>query len=107
MIQSEKIKVSENKDLAGLVNQVLEKRVQGAYANVDVVNYLLHDLNKSGALVHSVDIPNDSGKPSPIEFYRVASKNQTFLDELNTFMKQNAREIEALQTKWKISAGSY
>ncbi|MBF0443320.1 MAG: hypothetical protein HQK54_15540, partial [Oligoflexales bacterium] len=54
----------------------------------------------------SVNIPNDFGKASEVEYYRVSSKNEAVIKSLNEFIKAKAADIAALRKKWSITAGS-
>lgn len=92
------IQLVENDSFQGLVEQALIGRVDGVYANVDVVSYLLENtLQQPGALEFDTSMPYSQGN------YRLSTlKHPTVIDELNQWLHQHADFVHQLKKKYRI-----
>ena len=98
-IKSKKIRLHENRSFTGLLEQVINGRIDGAYINITVSDYHLREIMKRpGALVF------DPGLPHTKDSYHLSTKTQPqLIKKVNTFLKQKKKEIEVLKGKFGIS----
>lgn len=97
-IKSRTIRLIESPGFQGLLNQVLKKRLSGAYVNVTISNYVLeHILHKPGGLVFDPSLPHTKAN------YKVSTvKYGHVLRELNEYMDSNRFEIQQLKLKYRV-----
>lgn len=99
-IESGQIELSENTNFIPLLQQVLMKRVDGAYIEVSVANYYLREhLKKPGALVFDADLPHTEDS-----YYLSSIKYPQIIQEFNEFLTAEQDAIETLQKKYKVGA---
>ncbi len=101
-IQSGHVLLTENSSTERLIQQALIGRIQGAYANIDVIQFILnHQLKQGNALVFDDSLPHTrsnyrlSSIKHPLiiaQFDRWMDKHQTLLNELK--LKYGIRELE-------------
>lgn len=90
--------LAENDNSKLLVKQVLAKRIEGAYANIDVVNYILRkDYKDANALVFDPMLPHTKDY-----YYFSTIKYPKIIDEFNTWLIDNKEFIQSLKTKYGI-----
>ena len=97
-IKSGEVTLSENSSFAGLLRQVLRKRVDCAYINVAVARYQLKTVvKKPGQLVFDPDLPHTRGAYtlSTIQYPRV-------IEEFNRFLADKAPQVKALKREYGV-----
>lgn len=89
------ITLEYNPHVTALLQQVLIGRLDGAYANVDVVQFILREeLGAPGALHFQPLLPHTRS------FYRVSStRHPALIQELNGWLADNARWLDALRLR--------
>jgi ABC-type amino acid transport substrate-binding protein len=98
-ITAGKIKLHENKSFPGLLQQVILKRIDGAFVNIAVANYQLNDvLKKPGLLVFDPNLPHIRGS-----YYFSTIKHPEVIDEFNSFLNKNKEMINALKKKYNLN----
>ena len=97
-MQSNMIKVSENRDIDTLLSQVLRGRIGGAYINIAVANYHLSQvLKKPGALVFDANLPHTKSG------YHLSSlKHPEVIQQFSQFLQLNRNRVSALQKQYKV-----
>lgn len=99
-IKSNRTTLTENASFAALVQQVLAKRIDAAYASVAVVNYQLDKLHMAGALVFNDHLPSGRG------FYRLSSLNHPdVIRELNDWLRQNHAKVMQIKAAHRVEQG--
>ena len=98
-IKNKQVESIENRTLPGLLKTTLAGRVDGAYVNIAVAEYiLLEKLKKPGALVWDKKLPYDKNN------YRLATlRHPETIREFNRFLKEKSLWINALKKTYKIS----
>ena len=98
MADSGKITLVENASFSGLLQQVIAKRIDGAYINVAVADYhLKKELGKPGALVFDESLPY--GKNN---YHLSTMAHKDIIAAFNQFLKENEPLIHALKVKYGI-----
>ena len=100
-IREGKVQLTENPSLTGLIRQGLAGRVDGVYANVDVVRQLLHDMGRDGALVYDPSLPHTTSA------YHVSSiKRPDLVERFDQWMRDDSATVARLAAKYglKITA---
>ncbi len=94
-IDTGKVKVSENASFEALVRQVVAGRIDGAYANIAVVNYQLNKvLAMPGALVFAPQLPYSR------DHYHLATlKHAGVVNEFNIWLRQNGSLVDAMKRR--------
>ncbi len=97
-INSGQIKLYENNNFIPLLKQVLSKRIDGAYVEISVAKYNLHEkMRQSEALVFDPDLPHTK------DFYYLSSiKHNEILKKFNTFLSTEKDAIDQLKKKYKV-----
>lgn len=100
-VKSDKVKLVENISFDALLRQVVAGRVDGAYANVAVVNYQLENvLKQPGALVFAPQLPHSR------DHYHLSSiKHPTVLLKFNAWMKTNHSTVDAMKKRYGVEKG--
>ena len=85
----------ENDSFRGLVEQAIMGRVDGIFANIDVVQHLLtRELKTPGALVFDPALPHTGS------YYHLSTiKHPHVIADFNAWMRENAASINALKQK--------
>lgn len=100
-IKAGQVTVSENPGFEALIRQALAGRVDGAYANVAMVNYQLDQvLRKPAALVFRVDLPNSRN-----DYHLSSLRHPEVVREFNQWLKQNRAAVAALKKKHGVEKG--
>lgn len=100
-IKAGKVAVSENTGFDALIRQTLAGRVDGAYANVAVVNYQLEQvLHKPGALQFRADFPSSRN-----DYHLASIRHPEVVREFNQWLKQNRATVAALKKKHGVEKG--
>jgi len=88
----------ENDSFQGIVEQALIGRVEGVYANIDVVSYLLENVVKRpDELVFDASLPYVSGH------YRLSSiKHPDVIRAFNVWMQSNQMFLQALKAQYRL-----
>ncbi|MCG7623909.1 substrate-binding periplasmic protein [Epibacterium sp. Ofav1-8] len=94
-IESGAVALTENSNFSGMVRQALAGRIDGAYANQDVVRRVLTDLGKDAdALVF------DEGLPHSVSNYHVSSATHPdVVEKFDAWMAANPDVIAELKAK--------
>ena len=97
-INSGEMDIIENNSLAALVNMTLADRVNGAYMNIQSVQYhLINIMKQPNGLVF------DSDLPSYKDFYYLSSlKHNIIVDEFNQFLQQEKLFVSELKEEFKL-----
>lgn len=100
-VSAGKVKVLENASFEALVRQVVARRIDGAYANIAVVNYQLDKvLGMPGALVFAPQLPY-----SRDHYHLSTLKHATVVQELNAWLKQKSSLVEAMKRRHGVEVG--
>jgi len=100
-IKSGKVAVSENPGFDALIRQTLAGRVDGAYANVAVVNYQLEQvLHKPGALHFRADFPSSRN-----DYHLASIRHPEVVRDFSLWLKQNRAAVAALKKKHGVEKG--
>lgn len=91
--------ISENSSLTGLFKQVLNGRIDAAYANPVVAAYFLeHKLNNQNGLVF------DNTRPFTVSLYHMSTiRHIEIMKQFDHFLQVKKREIDQLKHSYKIS----
>ena len=91
--------LSENSSTERLIQQTLIGRIQGAFANIDVIRYIQDNyMNKKDALVFDDSLPHVTGS------YRLSSiAYPGIIEEFNAWMNENAELVKNLKAKYGIN----
>ena len=93
------VEIAENSSFSGLLSQVIKKRIDGAYINLDVANYHLREiLKKPGALVFDPDLPHTKG-----HYFASTIENPEAMKKFNDFLKKNSGDIKKIKEKYQLS----
>lgn len=97
-IESRTIRLVEKPGFQGLLNQVMKKKLSGAYVNITVANHILeHIIHKPGRLIFDPSLPHTKAN------YKVSTvKHVDILQELNEYMDSNRFEIQQLKLKYRV-----
>jgi hypothetical protein len=97
-IQQGDVALSENPSLIRLIEQTLIGRVDGAYASIDVVQYLLeNELNRPGALQFDESLPHDR-----THYHLSSIKHPQVIAEFNQWMQENAALVDSIKRKFTL-----
>ncbi len=90
------VKIQESDSLTGLIKQVLIGRVDGIYANIDVVQHRLLEITHD-----STALRFDNSLPFLKAHYRLSSiKEHRIIEEFNQWMENNQALIHNLKIKY-------
>lgn len=97
-IRSGKLKVAEYKNFTGLVADVRQGKVDGAYLNVLVAQYQLDAVFKANG-----GLEFDAGLPYVESAYHVSTiKHPDVIQRLNLYLQQHRSEVDALKRKHHV-----
>ncbi len=97
-IRSGQVKVAESDNFIPLLKQVLIKHIDGAYIELAVANYYLHEvLEKPGGLVFDPDLPHTNDY-----YYLSTINNPEVIQMFNEFQATEQEAIEQLKIKYKV-----
>lgn len=100
-VSAGKVRVSENASFEALVRQVVARRIDGAYANIAVVNYQLNNtLGMPGALKFAQQLPY-----SRDHYFLSTIKHAAVLREFNGWLKQNGSLVDAMKKRHGVEDG--
>jgi len=100
-VKEGKVKVSENASFEALVRQVVTRRIDGAYANIAVVNYQLNKtLGMPGALSFAAQLPH-----SRDHYHLSTLKHPGVVKEFDAWLKANAGLVDAMKQRHGVEAG--
>ena len=94
-----KVIMGENDSSKLLVKQALAGRIEGAYANIDILKYVLREIyNKPDALVF------DTTLPYLRQYYHLSSiRHPNIIEDFNAWVQQNEEYINSLKNKYGIT----
>jgi len=96
-----KVKIVENASFEALVRQVIARRIDGAYANIAVVNYQLDKvLGTPGALIFAPQLPY-----SRDHYHLSTLKHASVIQEFNVWLRQNGNRVETMKKRHGVEAG--
>lgn len=97
LLKTEAITLLEVDDLPAMIRHGLSGAVDGVYANVQVVNWILKRDNQKNRLVF------DPGLPFVTDYYRLSTiKHPELMIAFNTFLKTQSGPISQLKRKFKL-----
>lgn len=98
-IEAGQVKLSENSNFKALVKQTLGSRVDGAYANVAVVQHVLErEMNMGGALVFDASLPHTKSN------YHLSSiKHPQLIRAFDQWMAANTDVVDALKERYGVT----
>ncbi|HVI51269.1 MAG TPA: transporter substrate-binding domain-containing protein [Candidatus Sulfotelmatobacter sp.] len=92
--------LEENPSFSGLMFQAMNKRIDGAYANVAVANNTLDGMQKPGALIF------DPGLPHTRSSYKLSTlKHPEIIADFNAWMKSKPELVAKLKADWAVEKG--
>jgi hypothetical protein len=98
-IEQGNVTVSENPSLIRLIEQTLIGRVDGAYANIAVVQYLLeNELNRPGALQFDDSLPHYE-----THYHLSSIRHPQVIAEFNQWMQENAALVNSIKQKFDLN----
>ena len=93
-----KVKIIDSASILRLIKQVIAGRIDGAYMNPAVCDYVLRtEMKMEGALVFDSDLPNVEGS-----YLLSTIKHPEILKELDAFIQENKEAIDQMKDKYKI-----
>ncbi len=89
------VKLKENSSFIGMVRQALVGRIDGAYANQDVIRRVLRELGKDEtALVFDENLPHS------VSNYHLSSSNRAdVVEAFNIWLAENGETVASLRSK--------
>jgi hypothetical protein len=92
------LEIIANDSFQGMVEQAIIGRVDGIYANVDVVSYLLNNvIEQPGALQFDTTMPYNRGH------YRLSTiKHPQIISEFNQWLNEHMDFVRMLKIKYNI-----
>lgn len=94
-INAGQVALVENPNFSGMVRQALAGRIDGAYANVHVLDRVLRDLGQDeGALVFDESLPH-----SQAEYHLSSSTRGDIVAAFNDWLAANQETVAALKAK--------
>lgn len=97
-IDQGKVSVLENANFDGLIQQAIFNRVDGIYANVDVVPiYLTENFGMSDSLVYDPSLPHIEG-----HYYLSTMRHPQIIKEFNTYLKDNRSQLEKMKQRYGV-----
>jgi polar amino acid transport system substrate-binding protein len=98
-VEAGHVALVENSSFVGLVQQAAIGRVDGAYANVAVVRYILETvLKEPGALVFDPDLPH-----TPTSYALSSVKHPKVIGEFNAWLAANAVRVAKMKAEYGVS----
>ena len=98
-IESGHVIMGENPILSRVLKLALIGRVDGAYANIDVVQYVLkHELNQPGALTFDPGLPH-----TKTHYFLSSIKYPEVILEFNDWLKANGSLVTQLKRQFALS----
>lgn len=95
------VKVSENVSFEALVRQVVAHRIDGAYANIAVVNYQLDKvLGMPGVLVFAPQLPY-----SRDHYHLSTLKHAAMIEDFNRWMQEHDSRVDAMKKQHGVNIG--
>ena len=90
--------LAENDNSKLLVKQVLANRIEGAYANIDVMSYILRtEYKNANALVFDPSLPHTN------DYYYFSTINYPeIIEEFNVWLSTNKEFVQNLKTEYGI-----
>lgn len=99
-IKSGAVSLEENPSSSGLMLQVINKRIDGAYVNVAVAYSTLDGMGRPG------DLTFDPGLPYTKASYKLSTvKHPDVIADFNAWQKSHADLIAGLKAKWAVEKG--
>jgi hypothetical protein len=96
-INQKKIKLFEQNDVSQIIKFVLAERADGAYSNVDIANYQLNKMGKTGELIFREDLPHSKNS------YQLSSISYPeLIEEFNQWLINNIETVNALKLKYQL-----
>lgn len=95
-VNSGQVKVVENDSFKGLINQALIGRIDGVYANIDVVQHRLSEVTGT-----STALTFDENLPYLKAHYRLSTiQNNLIIAEFNKWLRDNEAIVGRLKSKY-------
>lgn len=94
-----KLKLSENNNLASLLQMGVSGRVDGVYANVVVADYTLREqMKQPGALVFDASLPHTRSA-----YLLSSNRRPELIKEFDDFLSKEKSAIDALKQKYRVN----
>ena len=98
-IKDETVILSENDSIILLIQQTIMGRIDGTYANIDVIQYLLNNtLKKPNALQFDPSLPH-----TRTHYHLSSIKHPEVIEEFNAWMKDNQDLILRIKQKYQLN----
>ncbi|HPO50034.1 MAG TPA: transporter substrate-binding domain-containing protein [Spirochaetota bacterium] len=98
MVSSKNISLKESTDLNGVLQQTMNKHIDGAYVNVTVAEYTLNEvLKKPKSLIFNDKLPYTKSS-----YFISSIKHPQIVEEFNQFLESNKAEVNKLKAKYKV-----
>ena len=98
-IKDGKIFLHEMDQFDSLLKMVIYRRLDGAYINIDIANYILRNkLKKSKALVFDSSLPHTKSN-----YNLVTLKYANIIKKFNVFLEKEKKLIEKLRKKYNLN----
>ncbi len=98
LIESGAVTTVGNSSFSGLLRQVINRRVNGAYMNPAVALYTLdNSLNKANALVFDPDLPHTKSS-----YFLSTIKYPEIIEKFNSFMVRKKDLVDRLKRKYRL-----
>ncbi|HOV13608.1 MAG TPA: transporter substrate-binding domain-containing protein [Spirochaetota bacterium] len=98
MISSKAILLKESTDFVGLLQQTMNKNIDGAYINITVADYTLNEVLKKPKL-----LTFDDKLPYTKSSYFISTiKYPQVIEEFNKFLESDKVEVNKLKNKYKV-----
>lgn len=102
-IEAGKLILSENSSTEKLIQQALDNKIHGAYANIDVIQYII-DSRFDG----TVALEFDPSLPHTRSSYRLSShKHPDLIEQFNGWLEANSDLVQSLKQKHNIRQIEY
>jgi len=93
-----RVVLRESDSFRGVVEQAIIGRVDGAFANIDVVQHMLNEvLNKPGTLVFDPDLPFERSR-----YHLSTLKHAAVLADFDAWLRREAAFLTVLKRKFRI-----
>lgn len=97
-VSSKSISLKESTDINGVLQQTMNKHIDGAYVNVTVAEYTLNEvLKKPKGLIFDDKLPYTKSS-----YFISSIKHPQIIEEFNKFLESNKAEVNKLKAKYKV-----
>ncbi|MFW6229380.1 MAG: hypothetical protein ACOC4L_00155 [Halanaerobium sp.] len=101
LIEEGEINLQETSDFEGLLKQVQRGRIDGAYANIAIVEYTLEEMGGE-KLLFNPDLPHTES-----HYYLSTIKHPEVIEDFNQFLTENEDEIKEIKRDYNVLMEDY